>query len=309
MGPSETYSLFRIDGKDVAAGYAMRPDQKMQGVPPHWMVYVLVTNADKATARAKQLGATVHSGPFDVMDAGRMSVVQDPAGAMFCIWQPKKSKGVGLRGDHGTAVWVDLSTPDQARSGKFYGDLFGWNMTEGKSMNPARPGDYYHIVNGSEFIGGIQPSTHRDPNTPPFWLTYFGVADADATIKQVASLGGKVIMPAMAMGDVRKFAVLADPQGAVFAIVQELGGAESSAKPAVKAISKPGTKPGVNTGAKPRAKAAARKASPKKTSAKTIAPKKASSKKSVKARPAKLSKKKPAKRKSSKPAKRGQRKR
>jgi predicted enzyme related to lactoylglutathione lyase len=298
MGPSETYSLFRIDGKDVAAGYAMRPDQKMQGVPPHWMVYVLVTNADKATARAKQLGATVHSGPFDVMDAGRMSVVQDPAGAMFCIWQPKKSKGVGLRGDHGTAVWVDLSTPDQARSGKFYSDLFGWNMTEGKSMNPARPGDYYHIVNGSEFIGGIQPSTYRDPKTPPFWLTYFDVADADATIKQVASLGGKVIMPAMAMGDVRKFAVLADPQGAVFAIVQDLGGAESSAKPAAKAISKPGAKPGVNPGAKPSAKAAA---------------KKASSKKSVKARPAKTSKKKPGKKSgkktSAKPAKKGQRKR
>ena len=192
MGPNEMYSLFRIDGKDVAAGYTMRAEQKMQGVPPHWMVYVLVTNADKATARAKQLGATVHSGPFDVMDAGRMSVVQDPAGAMFCIWQANKNKGVGLRGDHGTAVWTDLSTPDQARSGKFYSDLFGWRMTEGKSMNPARPGDYYHIVNGSDFIGGVQPAAHMNPHAPPQWLIYIEVDDCRASTESSTGTRGCV---------------------------------------------------------------------------------------------------------------------
>lgn len=342
IGPNEMYSLFRIGGKDVAAGYTMRAEQKMQGVPPNWMVYVLVTNADRATARAKQLGATVHSGPFDVMDAGRMSVIQDPAGAMFCIWQPNKNKGVGLRGEHGTAVWTDLSTPDQPRSGKFYSDLFGWKMVDGKSMNPARPGDYYHIVNGADFIGGIQPATDRDPNAPPFWLTYFDVANADATIKQVASLGGKVIMPPMAMGGVRKFAVLADPQGAVFAIVQELGGKESSATP--KAAAKAPVQPAVNTApaakaapavntaptvkaapaVKPAPPANAPKAAAKETTAAKKSPKGASSKKAAKSRPAKLAKKKPAKKKSverksakktlaqkkrSKPAKKGQRKR
>jgi predicted enzyme related to lactoylglutathione lyase len=311
IGPNEMYSLFRIDGKDVAAGYTMRADQKIQGVPPNWMVYVLVANADKATARAKQLGATVHSGPFDVMDAGRMSVIQDPAGAVFCIWQPNKNKGVGLRGEHGTAVWVDLSTPDQARSGKFYSDLFGWKMADGKSMNPARPGDYYHIVNGSDFIGGIQPSTHRDPKMPPFWLTYFDVANADATIKQVASLGGKVIMPAMAMGDVRKFAVLADAQGAVFAIVQELGGEESSAKQAAKAAVK--TAPAAKAAATnvPAKKAAAKKPAAKKARAKKAPAKKAAKANARKAKPARGSK--PAKKarasKKAKAAKKGQRKR
>jgi len=290
MGPTEMYSLFRVDGKDVAAGYTMRAEQKSQGVPPNWMVYVLVSSVDQSAARAKALGATVHVEPFDVMDAGRMSVIQDPVGAMFCIWQPNKSKGVGLRGERGTAVWVDLSTPDQAKSAKFYGDLFGWKMVEGKSMNPAKPGDYYHIVNGTDMIGGIQPTAHRDPKTPPFWLTYFNVANADATIKQVASLGGKVIMPAMAMGDVRKFGVLADPQGAVFAIVQELGGKETAAKP------------------KPAAKAVAKKAAVKKAAAKKSAPKKAaskkpSSKKAAAKKPMKASARKTAPARRSKPAK------
>jgi predicted enzyme related to lactoylglutathione lyase len=317
MGPSEMYSLFRINGKDVAAGYTMRAEQKAQGVPPNWMVYVLVSSVDKSAAKAKTLGATVHVEPFDVMDAGRMSVIQDPVGATFCIWQPNKSQGAGLRGEHGTAVWVDLSTPDQVKSGKFYSDLFGWKMV-GENMNPAKPGDYYHIVNGTDFIGGIQPATHRDPKTPPFWLTYFDVADADATVKQVASLGGKVIMPTMAMGDVRKFAVLADPQGAVFALVQDLGGKESSAtpKPIAKATATkvPAAKaPAVKA---PPVKAPAMKAAARKPAAKNGRAKKPLAKKSAKAKARKAtpprgskSAKKARASKKTKPAKKGQRKR
>jgi hypothetical protein len=65
-------------------------------------VYADTTSVDKSAARAKALGAKVHVEPLDVMDTGRMSVIQDPVGAMFCIWQPNKNKGVGLRGEHGT---------------------------------------------------------------------------------------------------------------------------------------------------------------------------------------------------------------
>jgi hypothetical protein len=235
MGPGEVYTMFRLGGQDAAAAYTLRPEQRAQGVPPHWMIYVLVKSADETAARAKALGGTVIVEPFDVMEAGRMSVLRDPTGATFTVWQAIKHTGTGAAGAHGTAVWADLSTPDQARAGKFYADLFGWKMAESKSMAPAKPGDYYHIVNGKDFIGGIPPSAHRDPNMPPHWLIYFDVADCDRTIAQVTSLGGRVVMPAMTMGNVRRFAILADAQGAIFAIVQSLGGEEHPARPAAKA--------------------------------------------------------------------------
>ena len=225
MGPDETYSLFRIDGTDVAAGYTMRREQMDQGVPPNWMIYVLVSNADESAARARQLGATIIVEPFDVMDSGRMSVIQDPTGAMFCIWQAGKHAGTGLTGVHGTVVWADLSTPDPARASEFYAGLFGWKMVAGQSMDPAKPGQYIHIVNGSEFIGGVPPAGHRHPHAPASWVMYFDVADCEATIAAVTSQGGHLRAGPMTQESVRTFAVLSYAQGAVFAIVQTLEGA------------------------------------------------------------------------------------
>ena len=65
----------------------MRPDEKQMGVPPHWNSYVTVANVDEAAKKAQSLGGKVLAPPFDVMDAGRMAVLQDPTGAVFQVWQ------------------------------------------------------------------------------------------------------------------------------------------------------------------------------------------------------------------------------
>jgi hypothetical protein len=265
MGPGEMYTMFKLGGKDAAAAYTMKAEQKAMGVPPNWLVYVLVKSADEAAAKAKALGATVHVEPFDVMDAGRMSVIQDPTGATFCVWQRMKHTGVAAKG-HGSAVWVDLNTTDQVRAGKFYSALFGWKMADGKGMKPAKPGDYFHIMNGSTMVGGIVPPGPHMAKMPSNWLTYFDVANANATIAKVKSHGGQVLMPPMTMGNVRTFAVLADPQGAAFAIVQSLGGHEEGApRPEAAAKPKPKAKkaaPAKKSKATPKRKAKAGKAKP-----------------------------------------------
>lgn len=58
--------------------------------------YVIVEGADAAAARAEELGATILAEPFDVMDAGRMAVVQDPTGAVFCVWEPRGNIGAAI---------------------------------------------------------------------------------------------------------------------------------------------------------------------------------------------------------------------
>ncbi|MBV9301972.1 MAG: VOC family protein [Acidobacteriaceae bacterium] len=216
IGPSEKYTIFQLGGEDAAAAYTLRDDQKSQGVPPHWLVYVAVENADEAGRRSAELGGQVYAGPFDVSDHGRMAVLADSTGAVFAVWQKKNHKGVGVTGENGTVCWADLSTPDSAKARHFYHELFGWNFVEGEKDTSG----YLHIKNHEQFIGGVPSPSQRNPNAPPHWMIYFQVADCDVSTSKAKTQGAHVIFEPMSMEHVGRFSILNDPQGAVFSLFQ-----------------------------------------------------------------------------------------
>ena len=144
-----------------------------------------------------------------------MAILQDPTRAAFSVWQPNMNPGIGIAGAHGTLCWFDLNTPDQARAGQFYSDLFGWQILK-EDEDPTH--NYWHIKNGEEFIGGIPPASRQRPGTPAHWLAYFTVSDCDATASGAKELGAKLYRPPTDFEDVGRISVLADPQGAPFAI-------------------------------------------------------------------------------------------
>jgi uncharacterized protein len=206
------YSMMQVDGKNVGA-IALQPDQQREaGAPPVWNSYISVADADATVERAKELGATVHAPAFDVMDVGRMAVIQDPQGAFFEIWQPKAHFGASLVNAPGALVWNELGSPDLDASSAFYSALFGWTIApfEGGGDEP-----YLAIKVGEANNGGIRPL--NQPGPPPHWLAYFGVEDIDAALERVRELGGAVHAGPI---DIRiaKIAVVADPQGAMFAL-------------------------------------------------------------------------------------------
>jgi predicted enzyme related to lactoylglutathione lyase len=217
MGPDEFYTMFKLDGAYAGAAYTEPADERALGIPPHWNLYIAVENADQAALKAAGLGAKALAPPFDVFDAGRMAVLQDPTGAVFSVWQPKRNSGLGIAGVPGTLCWADLNTPDPERAAKFYSDFLGWKIGPGAQSDPS---GYLHIQNGETFIGGIPPAAHRDPKTPPHWLIYFYVSGVDACAAKAAGLGAKFHLPPMTMEGVGRMAVIADPQGAVSAIFQ-----------------------------------------------------------------------------------------
>jgi len=219
MGPDGVYTLFQIGGRDAAAGCTLRAEQRAHGVPPHWMLYIAVDSTDASAVRAAQLGGKVLAPAFDVMDVGRMAVIQDPTGATFCLWQAKKSSN-GIGGVEGTLCWGDLNTPDQGRARTFYTGLFGWKITDDTDDNP--PSGYVHIQNGEDFIGGILPAKYSNPHVPPYWMPYFLVSNCDASAAKAKQLGGRVYAEPKTLENSLRFAVLADAQGAAFAIFQSL---------------------------------------------------------------------------------------
>jgi len=219
LGPDAFYTIFKLEGRDVAAAYTMFPEQRSQGMPPNWMLYVSVANADDAAKHAMAAGGNVCKDAFAVGESGRMAVLQDPTGAAVAVWQPNKHPGIGIAHVDGTLCWADLSTPDPERAGKFYSDLFGWQlMTEDED----REHDYLHIKNGEHFIGGIPPAKFHNPRTPAHWLAYVLTSTCDLTADKAKQLGGKLYLAPTTVENVGRMAVVADPQGAVFALFQHM---------------------------------------------------------------------------------------
>lgn len=211
VGEGVFYSMQRLGGKEVAAISPQPQQQRDAGVPPIWNSYVSVADADAAVARAKELGGSAHAPAFDVADAGRMAVLQDPHGAYFLVWQPRARVGATLVNAPGALVWNELSSPDLDAAAAFYGGLFGWTVEESEAM----PERYLTIKNGGANNGGMRDL--NPPGMPPNWLVYFGAQDIDASLAKVEELGGTRMVGPIDIG-MAKLAVVHDPQGAVFAL-------------------------------------------------------------------------------------------
>jgi hypothetical protein len=216
IGPADMYSMFQMRGKPVAAGYTMRADERSMGLPPHWNSYVTVANVDESANKAASLGGKVLAPPFDVMDAGRMAVVQDPTGAVFQIWQAKRSIGAMILNEPGALTWTELNTRDTKAAEAFYTGLFGWGV---KHSAPSTQMDYTEFsVNGQPSIGMMPMNEHMPAHVPSYWMPYFQVADADAAAAKVNELGGRVMVPPQDIPNTGRFAIVSDPQGAMFAV-------------------------------------------------------------------------------------------
>lgn len=216
MGPEETYSMFQVRGMEVAAAYTMRPEERQSGAPPHWNLYITVANADEAMAQAQALGATVLAPPFDVMDAGRMAVLQDPTGAVFQVWQAKNSIGSRVLYEPGTLCWSELTTRDTNTAESFYTQLFGWKA---KRSTPGSGMEYTEFsIQDQPGAGMMAMPAHMPAGMPSYWMPYFQVADCDASADKAQGLGATVMVPPQDIPQTGRFSILTDPQGAVFAL-------------------------------------------------------------------------------------------
>jgi uncharacterized protein len=201
------YTMLRREGRDAAALYAAR-----EGQPTAWLPYVSVEDADAATARAVELGASAFQEPFDVMEAGRMAVLQDPTGGVFALWQPGRHFGAAVVNAPGAFSLSQLNTSDPDAASAFYGELFGWQVRPA----PVEDVDYRGVYVGDALNAAIMQMPAGSPG-PSHWLVYFGSADADADARRIPELGGAVVVPPTDVPGGR-FLVAQDPPGAYFGL-------------------------------------------------------------------------------------------
>lgn len=215
--PQGSYAIMQLGGKHVAGVMKLPEQAKQMGAPPHWMSYVAVEDVASSTNRAKGLGATVLAGPMQV-GPGTMSVISDPTGGVLALWATKESMGTFLWGETNTLCWTELTSTDSTRAVAFYTALFGWK-TDSWPMGEIT---YTVLKNGEQMIGGIMPQPPMMKGAPSVWTSYFAVEDCDATAQRAGRMGATVLVPPTDIPDVGRFAVIQDPQGAVFSVIKNV---------------------------------------------------------------------------------------
>ncbi|MGD2049523.1 MAG: VOC family protein [Chloroflexota bacterium] len=212
------YSMAQIEGKNVAGLGPLGPDMEAQGIPPFWSSYVKHDDVDSVAAKAAEAGGNIMFPPMDVMDSGRMTIVQDPTGAAVGVWQPKQHIGAQLVNIPNTLVWNELQTRDLEAARTFYEKVFGWTYDVDAN-------NYVAVKAGDRVQAGMMQIEDSWGDVPPNWSIYFLVEDVDAAAAKARELGGNIMVPPSPAGEIGKFSVVQDPQGAAFSIIEYESGA------------------------------------------------------------------------------------
>ena len=208
------YVMPHLRDRAIGGMFARPGDQK--DIPPRWLLFVSVNDADDTASRVTALGGRLTDPPYDVMESGRMAVIEDPSGAAIALWQADKAIGARVTNEPGAFAWAELATTDPGRCVDFYCTLFGWDA------KVASDGSYTEFFVDEHAIGGmLKMDDERFGDAPPHWLAYFAAADTDATAAAVEANGGRVDMPPSDIPNTGRIAVVADPQGVRFGLYTE----------------------------------------------------------------------------------------
>lgn len=127
---------------------------------------------------------------------------------------------------HGDFTWYELTTTDVDPAMDFYSKVLGWTWEKSEGQ----PGMPYYLcsMNGTQ-IGGMMALTDEmiASGAQPCWLGYIGVDDVDKSAEEIKAAGGSVHIPPTDIPGIGRFAMVTDPQGAYFYIMQDSSGNES----------------------------------------------------------------------------------
>jgi predicted enzyme related to lactoylglutathione lyase len=147
-----------------------------------------------------------------VLDAGRVAAIRDPTGAIVSLWPPRTRIGATLVNDVGAWCWNELATTKLERAKPFFAELLGWQYeTDDRG--------YAAIKNAGRLNGGMRQQTEQERGSPPNWLPYFTVENADDAARQAEQAGARRLLPTNET-HIGRLAVIADPQGAAYAVFE-----------------------------------------------------------------------------------------
>ena len=218
IGPGMVYTTLRIGSRSLGAMYQINEADQAGGGPLRWLPYVSVADLQGVVDQAVSLGASVLRGPAALNGLARTAWIRDPEGALLALWQPGTHQGAGIANEPGAMTWHELASRDPVKATNFYASVFGWTP---RMVVYEETGVYTELVNGAVPVGGILAMPEAWGGVPAMWMAFFAVRGCDAAIDQAITLGASLEYGPLDIPDIGRYAVLADPQCALLAIVQQ----------------------------------------------------------------------------------------
>lgn len=213
-----SYTIVSAGGVGVAGIMPFPPHLKGSGMPPNWMGYIAVDDVDAYAARVQGAGGSIHKAAEDIPGVGRFAVVADPYGAGFILFKPTSNESPPAVAPNtpGHVGWNELHAGDGPGAFAFYSSLFGW--TKGEAMDMGPMGVYQLFKTGTaDDVGGMMTKMPEMPVSA--WQFYVNVDGIDAAVARATQGGGKLLMGPHEVPGGNWIANIADPQGAIFAMV------------------------------------------------------------------------------------------
>ncbi len=201
-------------GDATIGGYLPTPEGVSKQAT--WLSHLRVDDAKAAAQKVKALGGKILMDAEKLGSVGTKAVVADPHGGVLALWQPTDPNETSTPAATGRFCWNELTSKDPAASVAFYQALGGFS-TDSMDMGPEM-GAYHLLKTGDTMIAGIMKAPMAE--APHAWTPYVQVTSADQTADKAKRLGAHLIVPPTDIPNVGRFAIFADPQGAVLGILQ-----------------------------------------------------------------------------------------
>jgi hypothetical protein len=210
------YAEALLDGRAVG-GMFQRTIPRGQLRQPAWLSFFAVQDVDATEKLAVQHGARLLFGPRSFPNRGRQAVLADPQGAVFAILASSSGDPPDFLADPGEWIWSSLITSDPNEAAAFYQTLFDYDVFE----LPSRSGALHLLLASHNYarasVNALPPNgTHAHPT----WLNYVRVDDATKITAKAVALGGRVLVAPHEDRQGGKVALIADPDGAVFGLLE-----------------------------------------------------------------------------------------
>jgi uncharacterized protein len=212
------YTLALLNGEPLA-GMFQKALPAGQAQQPAWLTFLAVRDVDAAQRAVLQGGGKVLSKPHNYPQRGRQAVLADPDGAVFAVLAAQGGDPPDYLAEPGERIWTSLMVKDPQHETTFYKTLFGYDVYDLESEGESAAQHYVLSADNYARVG-LNALPADSKRRHPHWLNFVRVTDAAEAAKKAVALGGRVLVEAHVDRHGGQLAVLADPSGAPFGVME-----------------------------------------------------------------------------------------